>query len=280
MKHKYRDILIQNLAIVIGGVITGLGIRLIMLQKGADEFTANSIFWVINFVVILLYLSFVSFGISLIELYKRLKNKKIADKSFNQCDAKKQEADPKNIQIVYSIENLELNEESLQNSPTIIEKETTSEFENEISDALFENGKRIEISDIEKIRIQAKSENEKLLQEKLNFIVFYTKEKFAPYVSDEEINRFCNYLINFLKDSKIENVTPIKVAVLGTIDLMHLGWNVWNHYKGNNQRKDVAKFLKIVFSNSFKEMEESTIEKLLTSRKEQGIIKYEKNLLQ
>ncbi len=64
-----------------------------------------------------------------------------------------------------------------------------------------------------------------------------------------------------------------------TIDLMHFGWNVWHHYRGNNQRKDVAKFLKIVFSESFKEMEESTIEKLLSSRKEEGLIKIEDNRL-
>jgi hypothetical protein len=54
---------------------------------------------------------------------------------------------------------------------------------------------------------------------------------------------------------------------------------VWHHYRGNNQRKDVAKFLKIVFSESFKEMEESTIEKLLSSRKEEGLIKIEDNRL-
>jgi len=144
---------------------------------------------------------------------------------------------------------------------------------------VLENEEPIEISDIEKIRIKAKSESEKIVQEKLGFIVQYTKEKFAPYSSDEEINRFRIYLIEFLKGSKIDTITPIRVNTLKTIDLMHFGWNVWHHYRGNNQRKDVAKFLKIVFSESFKEMEESTIEKLLSSRKEEGLIKIEDNLL-
>jgi len=35
----------------------------------------------------------------------------------------------------------------------------------------------------------------------------------------------------------------------------------------------------MVFSESFKEMEESTIEKLLSSRKEEGLIKIEDNRL-
>ena len=148
-----------------------------------------------------------------------------------------------------------------------------------ISETILENEEPIEISDIEKIRIKAKSESEIIVQEKLGFIVQYTKEKFAPYSSDEEINRFSIYLIEFLKDSKIDTITPIRVNTLKTIDLMHFGWNVWHHYRGNNQRKDVAKFLKIVFSESFKEMEESTIEKLLSSRKEEGLIKIEDNRL-
>lgn len=272
MKQNYRDILIQNLAIIIGGVVTGLGVRLIELEKGADEFTANSIFWVINFVFILLYLAFVSFGISLIEIFKQIKNK-----FYNQNNVEKQEDDSKNIQIVNSTENLKLNKKP-QN---MIEKETsTLEVENEISNTLLEAEKLVELSDIEKIRIQTKSENEKILQGKLDFIVQYTKQKFAPYASDEEILRFCIYLIGFLENSKFENVTIVKINTLKTIDLMHFGWNVWNHYRGNNQRKDVAKFLKTVFSENFKNMEEPVIEKLLTSRKNEGLIKIEDNLFQ
>ncbi|MPS65121.1 hypothetical protein SAMN05660493_02157 [Epilithonimonas bovis DSM 19482] len=275
MKQNYRDILIQNLAIIIGGVITGLGVRLIVLEKGADEFTANSIFWVINFVFILLYLAFVTFGISLIEIFKQIKKK-----FYNKNNVEKQEAVPNDVSID-NFEKLELNEEPLQNLPTIIEEEKlTSEVENEISNTLLEAEKPVELSDIEKIRIQAKSDNEKILQGKLDFIVQYTKQKFAPYASDEEILRFCTYLVNFLKDGKIENVNPIKVEVLGTIDLKHFGWNVWNHYKGKNERKDVAKFLKTVFPYTFNDTVLPTIEKQLTSRKNEGLIKIEDNLLQ
>lgn len=271
MKQNYRDILIQNLAIIIGGVITGLGVRLIVLEKGVDEFTANSIFWVINLVFILLYLAFVSLSISLIEIFKQIKNK-----LYNQNNVEKQEADLMNTQKANSTENSELNAKP-QN---IIEEKPTLEDKKEISNTLEEAEKPVELSDIEKIRIQAKFENEKILQEKLDFIDQYTKQKFAPYACNEEIFRLCTYLVNFLKDSKIEDIDSIKIQKLCTIDLMHFGWNVWDLYRGDNKRKDVAKFLKTVFSKNFENMEESVIEKLLTNKGQEGLIKIEKELLQ
>lgn len=159
------------------------------------------------------------------------------------------------------------------------EDKSTSEIVNQISDAsLIENPK--DLSDIDKIRIRAKAREEELLLEKLELIVQYTKEKLALYTTDKDLFKLCDYLVVFLRDAKIENADPINITVLSTTDLMHFGWNVWNHYKGINQRKDLAKFLKIVFSLSFNEMEETTIEKLLTSRNNEGLIKIEKNLLQ
>lgn len=161
------------------------------------------------------------------------------------------------------------------------EDKSTREIVNQISDTSLEIENPKDLSDLDKIRIRAKAREEELIQEKLDLIVQYTKEKLALYITDEDLYKLCDYLVVFLRDGKIENVNPIKITVLGTTDLMHFGWNVWNHYRGNNQRIDVAKFLKTVFSQSFTEIDEIiTIEKLLTSRKEQGIIKIEKNLLQ
>ncbi|MDV3852640.1 hypothetical protein CMT94_16435 [Elizabethkingia anophelis] len=136
------------------------------------------------------------------------------------------------------------------------------------------------LSEIEKIRIRAKLKEEEILKEKIDFIVKYTQEKFAPYTSDKDVNRICDSLVGFLSEGKIDGKDAVKVNTLKTIDLMHFGWNSWNYYRGNNQRKDVARFLKTVFNQSFREMEESTIEKLLSSRKNEGLIKIDENLLQ
>ena len=274
MKIKYFEYIAIWLSVFLACIFIGNAAREYSIRNGADEFTINLFFWggiglgVLIFVFVILFLDPIVNWIV----------KRFLNNSKSKL-VEEQEDDSKNIQIVNSTENFELNEKHMQNFPNINEEEPTFEVEKKISETILENEEPIEISDIEKIRIKAKSESEKIVQEKLGFIVQYTKEKFAPYSSDEEINRFSIYLIEFLKDSKIDTVTPIRVNTLKTIDLMHFGWNVWHHYRGNNQRKDVAKFLKIVFSESFKEMEESTIEKLLSSRKEEGLIKIEDNLL-
>ena len=274
MKIKYFEYIAICLSVFLACIFIGNAAREYSIRNGADEFTINLFFWggiglgVLIFVFVILFLDPIVNWIV----------KRFLNNSKSKL-VEEQEDDSKNIQIVNSTENFELNEKHMQSFPNINEEEPTFEVEKKISETILENEEPIEISDIEKIRIKAKSESEKIVQEKLGFIVQYTKEKFAPYFSDEEINRFSIYLIEFLKDSKIDTITPIRVNTLKTIDLMHFGWNVWHHYRGNNQRKDVAKFLKIVFSESFKEMEESTIEKLLSSRKEEGLIKIEDNLL-
>ena len=274
MKIKYFEYIAICLSVFLACIFIGNAAREYSIRNGADEFTINLFFWggiglgVLIFVFVILFLDPIVNWIV----------KRFLNNSKSKL-VEEQEDDSKNIQIVNSTENFEFNEKHMQSFPNIIEEEPAYEVEKKISETILENEEPIEISDIEKIRIKAKSESEKIVQEKLGFIVQYTKEKFAPYFSDEEINRFSIYLIEFLKDSKIDTITPIRVNTLKTIDLMHFGWNVWHHYRGNNQRKDVAKFLKIVFSESFKEMEESTIEKLLSSRKEEGLIKIEGNLL-
>ena len=274
MKIKYFEYIAICLSVFLACIFIGNAAREYSIRNGADEFTINLFFWggiglgVLIFVFVILFLEPIVNWIV----------KRFLNNSKSKL-VEEQEDDSKNIQIVNSTENFEFNEKHMQSFPNIIEEEPAFEVEKKISETILENEEPIEISDIEKIRIKAKSESEKIFQEKLGFIVQYTKEKFAPYSSDEEINRFSIYLIEFLKDSKIDTVTPIRVNTLKTIDLMHFGWNVWHHYRGNNQRKDVAKFLKIVFSESFKEMEESTIEKLLSSRKEEGLIKIEDNRL-
>lgn len=274
MKIKYFEYIAICLSVFLACIFIGNAAREYSIRNGADEFTINLFFWggiglgVLIFVFVILFLEPIVNWIV----------KRFLNNSKSKL-VEEQEDDSKNIQIVNSTENFEFNEKHMQSFPNIIEEEPAFEVEKKISETILENEEPIEISDIEKIRIKAKSESEKIVQEKLGFIVQYTKEKFAPYFSDEEINRFSIYLIEFLKDSKIDTITPIRVNTLKTIDLMHFGWNVWHHYRGNNQRKDVAKFLKIVFSESFKEMEESTIEKLLSSRKEEGLIKIEDNRL-
>lgn len=284
MKQDYRDILIQNLAIIIGGVITGLGVRSIVFEKGSDEFTANSIFWVINFVFILLYLAFVSFGISLIEIFKQIKNK-----LYNQNNVEKQEADPKNIQIVNSTKNLELHEKRPQN---IIEEEKPNlktvesfeinpeELENSSEEFLIKNDPIIFQENLSIYREQIKISKERELRENINIAIEYTKIEFALYAEDEEIYLLCNYVSKFLEKNDVTEVKPIDTHTLESKDVLHFGWNIWNHYRNGKLRTDVTPFIKGLFPDLLKLVDWDSVNTLLDKNPLSGNIKIQKNLLQ
>jgi hypothetical protein len=70
---------------------------------------------------------------------------------------------------------------------------------------------------------------------------------------------------------------PVKVKELTAIDLRHFGWNIWNYSKPRNQM-DIALFLKIVFSDIFKEAEVDSIKRHLKDDELRGVIKIREDL--
>ncbi|MCT3662962.1 hypothetical protein HZR00_10645 [Elizabethkingia anophelis] len=266
MNRKYHQFVGIFLPILFVSGALALYVRLNLMNGKIDAFFLNGVFILVFILLISLYSLTTLFGEELIVLFARLlrgKKKEIQNISENLTKEEDNQV-------------LEKNHQSLE------EDYQTLETENHLSDSSKDdNEKHLNgFSDIEKIRIRAKAREEELIQEKLELIVQYTKEKLALYTTDEDLYKLCDYLVVFLRDGKIENINPIKVTVLSPADLRHFGWNVWNHYRGKNKRIDVAKFLKIVFSQSFKEVAEpETIEKLLTSKNDGKFIKIEENLL-
>lgn len=281
MKVKYYENIVKYLPVLTVCLLIGILGRIHFINKGADEFTVNVIFIIFTGFGISIYAIFGLFFNELIELFfKIFPKKKISTISEKYTSSNENLEILKEDNKIIDENNriLEMNSRALiDNEATLEDNHQSIETDDQIIKAELSNN----FSDLEIIRIRAKGREEELIQEKLELIVQYTKEKLAPYASDEDLYKLCDYLIVFLRDGKIENVNPIKITVLSTTDLMHFGWNVWNHYRGNNKRIDVAKFLKTVFSQSFREIEETkTIEKLLTSRSKEGLIIIEKNLLQ
>jgi len=282
MNIKFLDSVLKYFTVIICCAVIGLFVQEIY-SKNNPNISGNIVFLIVSgsafigYAIIVVLLNEI---IPKLNIGKFSKNKKTFDeqreneeKSMDlqilEVDAK---VSPNDSQI------LDENFPILKNEKLKLEDDkSTVEVDNQIVKAELSN----DFSDLDKIRIRAKATEEKLIQEKLELIIQYTKEKLAPYASDEDLFKLCDYLIVFLRDGKIENVNPIKITVLSTTDLMHFGWNVWNHYKGNNQRIHVAEFLKTVFYENFREIEETkTVEKLLTSRSKEGLIIIEKNLLQ
>lgn len=112
----------------------------------------------------------------------------------------------------------------------------------------------------------------------------YAKETFAPYLADDsEITRLCDYIILYTEKKDLSSLTPIKgVNQLSTTDILHFGWNIWNHFKGSKvgKQEDMALLLKVVFAHTLREVEVESIKSHLKDDERKGIIKIKGDISQ
>ena len=117
--------------------------------------------------------------------------------------------------------------------------------------------------DYAQIRLSAMKAKEQAEQEKLTTVLTYTRESFAPYMKEEDLNILCEYICLFHADKDIPKVVrTVKVdSAIRTIDLMHFGWNIG--YQFSKTGIQIATFIKRVFAEALKESEISTLKSKL-----------------
>lgn len=125
---------------------------------------------------------------------------------------------------------------------------------------------------LEDIRKEQRQNIVKEQEEKLNIVLSYTRQCFAPYVSDEHLEVLLQNVQVYINKLDAKELKPIKVRELFINDLRHFGWNIWNFYKPRNQM-DIAHFLKVVFPDVFKEAEVESIKRHLKDDELKGFIK-------
>lgn len=118
--------------------------------------------------------------------------------------------------------------------------------------------------DLEIIRKQQLQAEIQKKNEILSVALFYTQVTFAPYATEPEIERLCQYISFYSTLVPIIKIVPVTISKeLSSVDIYHFGWNIWNHFKSTNQ-EEIAHFLKIVFAQTLKDVEdEETIKKKL-----------------
>lgn len=133
--------------------------------------------------------------------------------------------------------------------------------------------------DLDSIRIKHLQEQQEHKEKLLETALEYTRTTFAPYTDDENIERLCSYVADYYNAIDLKGVKPVRIKELTTYDLCHFGWNIWNHFRSirKNRQEDIAIFLKIVFSQSFKETDIETIRKKLTYKEGKFKIKLMKD---
>lgn len=117
--------------------------------------------------------------------------------------------------------------------------------------------------DYAQIRLSAMKAKEQAEQEKLTTVLTYTRESFAPYMKEDDLNILCEYICLFHADKNFPKVIrTVKVdSAIRTIDLMHFGWNIG--YQFSKTGIQIATFIKRVFAEALKESEISTLKSKL-----------------
>ena len=117
--------------------------------------------------------------------------------------------------------------------------------------------------DYEQIRQSAMKAKERIEQEKLATVLTYTRESFAPYMKEDDLNLLCKYISLFHTYKDVPRIPQsIKVdSAIRTIDLMHFGWNIG--YQFSKTGIQIATFIKRVFAEALKENEISTLKSKL-----------------
>lgn len=85
----------------------------------------------------------------------------------------------------------------------------------------------------------------------------------VAYLSEEDLNRLCAYIVEYSSGDTLQKISPVKVDLqLKSIDIMHFGWNIGKAF--SKKRIHTATFIKNVFAHALCNLEISTIERKMS----------------
>lgn len=228
---NYKDS--ENILLIICGAmgiaLLSLIFRYLFLELGFDIFGANLVFIVIFVIGLIFYISYLEVIQKVIPPFFKSRKQTIESQDV--------------IPESSTIENIE---------PTV-EPEPKDPIGNETS----------VINELDVIREKHEQDEIRKKREVLEVAIQYTRTTFALFADDQNINRLCEYVIQYSTGTELKDVEPVRVKDLQNIDLYHFGWNIWNHFRINKQ-EDIALFLKTVFDRNLKDVDIDTIRKKLT----------------
>lgn len=241
MKIKYFEYITVYLSVFLVCVFVGAIGRLVLLEKGADEYTAGVFFWISTGFGVLM---FAILSLFLNDLAERLVNRFLK--------AKKNESPESRIPN----ENLEKIEEELQDA--LIKPE------------MPEN--RNAAIDIQQLREERENAARNQKQTRIDIAIRYAQQEFALYVSDDDLKQLARNIIIYAEGISFEKIKPVKVKNISNLDLYHFGWNIWNCFKASRQDR-AAQFLKLTFADALKDVEVKSIKTHLKDDEQKGLIK-------
>ncbi|MCP2025850.1 hypothetical protein L1276_000990 [Flavobacterium sp. HSC-32F16] len=241
MKTKYFEYITVYLSVFLVCVFVGIIGRLVLLEKGADEYTAGVFFWISTGFGVLM---FAILSLFLNDLAERLVNRFLKAKKNESPESQVPNEDLKKIE--------EERQEAL------------------IKSALSEN--KNSARDIEQIREERQIAARNQKQARIDTAIRYAQQEFALYASDDDLKQLGKNIIIYAEDINFEKIKTVKVKDLSNLDLYHFGWNIWNCFKVSKQDR-AAQFLKLTFAEALKDVEENSIKTHLKDDEHKGLVK-------
>lgn len=120
----------------------------------------------------------------------------------------------------------------------------------------------LDLQKYEVMRTNSIAKKNRAIQTKLEK-VSYTKQTMVTYMSEEDLNRLCTYIVEYGSGDTLQKISPVKVdSQLKSIDIMHFGWNIGKAF--GRKRIHTATFIKNVFAHTLRDLEISTIERKMS----------------
>ena len=129
-----------------------------------------------------------------------------------------------------------------------------------------------EPSEYEIMRTNSIAKKNRAIQTKLEKVISYTKQTMIAYMSEEDLNRLCAYIVEYSSGDTLQKISPVKVdSQLKSIDIMHFGWNIGKAF--GRKRIHTATFIKSIFAHTLRDLEISTIERKMSHTESECNIK-------
>ena len=255
MNQKCIEHIILYSLVLVGTLVVGVLVRQYVLSKGVDDFSSSVAFFATVIVLMAIYASlqttFNQFLLPRIEAFLL---------RFSTFQTMKDNNDAVSVSETLSVED------SNQVTPDVIEPAPTAE------ETIFKP------SEYEVLRTNAIAEKNRAIQTKLEKVLSYTKQTMVTYMSEEDLNRLCAYIVEYSSGDTLQKISPVKVdSQLKSVDIMHFGWNIGKAF--SKKRIHTATFIKNVFSHTLRDLEISTIERKMSHTESVCCIKLDRKIM-
>ena len=257
MNLKYFEYIVIYLSVLVVCVVVGALARISFIGKGGDEYTANIVFWSITALSILFYAIIILFLDVIIVGFRKIFRKK------NNSTNSTVDFIPTNSHEHITVGQKKIIDDNTANQLIEYSKENIED----------QTAQKVNLESIRKTQLQQKQQIE---SEKLQVAVDYTRNQFALYLKDEDLDALCDAVNLYSIKEDILNNISISTKDLTNLDLYHFGWNIWNHFRPIKQ-EEVSKLLKNVFV-SLDDIDLESIKSHLKDEPKKGIIKIQENL--